>query len=355
LPSPAAALQYRVTARPPKPSKLMQIFRSFGSLSMQQDVVPATPERLRQLIVQPAFWLILVLATLPLVFGTAQDNEVVITAFALFFSGIWALIFCFWIKGETIGWGWRIGTLLFTGIIGLAALDKFGELIRSPSGESSNSSFFAWFGYILAVGIPEELVKAFPVAALTLLLRKRLNAADIVILAVFSGLGFAAYENAGYFKNQIVACANGIDGYVSAASGTDKTAADAAASQVIASLVTTMLLPLVRSLSTTFAHAVFAGLSGVFIAKATRPEAVGRRIALCTLGLALAAAVHGTFDWLCNLQPVLPALIAGGGFLLLSVQMQALMPLPPATKTSTETPASAEPAGSFIAPEVADA
>jgi len=50
-------------------------------------------------------------------------------------------------------------------------------------------------------------------------------------------------------------------------------------------------------------------------------EAKGRRIALVTCGWLTAATLHGLYDWTMTIQAVLPTIIAGLSFMLLSLYL----------------------------------
>ncbi len=152
---------------------------------------------------------------------------------------------------------------------------------------------------IATVGVPEELVKAFPVLAVALLFRGRvLMPRDYLFLGAVSGLAFGASEVVHYFTTNSAA-----DFYQTVQS------AIPAIRQLIASghseptSVFSVLIGPVwyfivsfvwRFLTDPITHACWAGVTGYFIGlSATRRHSW---LVAC-FGLAIAAILHGLNDW----------------------------------------------------------
>jgi RsiW-degrading membrane proteinase PrsW (M82 family) len=298
------------------------VLRSFGKLDLRREVWPLNVAAARTLAADPTFWWITLLAALPVLFYTLNEQEQTLSAFSLLFSGIWALIYCYVVKGERVGWFWRISCFLFTGLLGLNGLLLVYKILPTWYVNLTESTTLSGklCGFVAQVGVLEELAKVVPVAVLALLLRRRLNHADVVLLGLFSGLGFAAFENLSYFHNQL---ASNISGAVDAmtAAGNQTVSGDVAISQMASGAYATMLLPLLRSLVTPFSHAAWAGIFAHFVAVAVRPEAKGRMVALVACGLVIAATLHGLYDGLFAVQPVLPAAVAVLSFMLLRIYL----------------------------------
>ena len=62
----------------------------------------------------------------------------------------------------------------------------------------SDSSTISLLGYIFQVGLCEEVIKILPVFAYILVYRKKADPLKAVLIGIFSGLGFAAFENMTY-------------------------------------------------------------------------------------------------------------------------------------------------------------
>jgi RsiW-degrading membrane proteinase PrsW (M82 family) len=159
---------------------------------------------------------------------TLSEPRYQLVAFAIYFAAIWGLIFRFnVVPSVKIGWGPLAGTFFFTGLIGTSSLllayrflpDWYTQLF------DSDSAAFRLIGYVFHVGFCEELCKMLPVAALMFFFRKRLGYGDIVMLGVFPGLGFSAFENLLYsLKGLIDVIAKTISAAPTIANGDDGSA-----------------------------------------------------------------------------------------------------------------------------------
>ena len=119
----------------------------------------------------------------------------------------------------------------------------------------------------------------------------------VILIAVFSGLGFAAFENVGYGEK--------LSGIV-ATLGVQE--AIKTGTQIA---VTNAML---RSLSLVFGHAIWSGIFAYYL---TRAALSGSRwYVLGFLGLAVPAVLHGVYDWLCTMQPTFAALVMAVSFAL---------------------------------------
>jgi RsiW-degrading membrane proteinase PrsW (M82 family) len=155
-------------------------------------------------------------------------------------------------------------------------------------------------GFVFQVGILEETCKILPVIAYIIWKQRDAQPLMIILIAVFSGLGFAAFENIGYAGTSIVQTIEmgrygGIEGI---AFGTQ------------AAMINAML----RSLSCVFAHAIWSGIFAYYLARAVLSGS--RWYVLGFLGLAVPAVLHGVYDWFCGVQPFLAALTIAASFVL---------------------------------------
>ena len=107
-----------------------------------------------------------------------------------------------------------------------------------------------------------------------------------ILVGIFSGLGFAAFENMSYgqsaiFRSAVLAKKAG---QVGAAVGTR------------GAMINVML----RSLSLVFCHAIFSGIFAYFVT--TGFAAKRRFVAMSAIGLGVSAVLHGAYDWLTGVQ-----------------------------------------------------
>jgi RsiW-degrading membrane proteinase PrsW (M82 family) len=106
------------------------------------------------------------------------------------------------------------------------------------------------------------------------------------MIGIFSGLGFAAFENMSYGQSAI---------YQSALMAKKAGVAGAAAGTRGA-----MIHVMLRSLSLVFCHATFSGIFAYFV---TTGFATGKRfVAMVLIGLSVSAILHGAYDWLTSVQ-----------------------------------------------------
>ncbi|MGB6044628.1 MAG: PrsW family glutamic-type intramembrane protease [Pirellulales bacterium] len=116
--------------------------------------------------------------------------------------------------------------------------------------------------------------------------RNKIDPMGVVLVGVFSGLGFAAFENMHYSQqsvvNSLLLTKNyGIEG-------------------LALGVQTAMIVVMLRSLSLVFCHAIWSGIASYFVAIA----AVTKRRwgALLIVGVGTSAVLHGLYDWLTTIQ-----------------------------------------------------
>ncbi len=176
---------------------------------------------------------------------------------------------------------------------------------------------------IFTVGIPEELAKALPVLAVTLIYwrrRHQLAPRDYLFLGAVSGLVFGASEVVHYFT------VNGVASfYVTVQSSvplirhlinTGHSASSSVFSVLIGPVLAFILDFVWRFLTDPITHACWSGLTGYFIGLAATGRYKWYQVAW--LGVAAAAILHGLNDWSrVNGRPVwiIVAIISGILFL----------------------------------------
>jgi RsiW-degrading membrane proteinase PrsW (M82 family) len=154
---------------------------------------------------------------------------------------------------------------------------------------------------IYSVGLPEELAKAIPVAAVALIYHRRraLTPRDYLFLGAVSGLVFGASEVVHYFTvNGVEEFYQTVQSAVPAIQQLLSSGHSASTSlfAVLIGPVRYFVLDFVwRFLTDPITHACWAGLTGYFIGLA----ATGRHrwYTVSWLGLAAAAILHGLNDW----------------------------------------------------------
>lgn len=176
---------------------------------------------------------------------------------------------------------------------------------------------------IFTVGIPEELAKALPVIAITLIYwrrRRSLMPRDYLFLGAVSGLVFGASEVVHYFTvNGVAAFYSTVKSDTPSISRLINTGHPASSSvfSVLIGPVLFFILEFVwRFLTDPITHACWSGLTGYFIGLA----ATGRHkwYQVAWIGVAIAAILHGLNDWSrVNGHPVWIIVVLLSGILFL--------------------------------------
>jgi len=248
------------------------------------------------------FWAVSLLAIVPLVLVTLNDTQSQLTGFLLFFAAIWGVIFKKFILDETSSWLLPIVGLFFTGILGIRALLFIYEYLPEFYTELPNSdnTFVAFIGGIFQTGICEELCKIVPVLIYVIWKKQAAQPLTIVLIGVFSGLGFASFENMHYADRQILRSA-----YLTYNHG---------AAGLQEGVTGAMVNVLLRSMSNVFGHAIYSGIFSYFIAIGHITQ--NRRLALGLVGLLVSASAHGLYNSFWLVQNTLPAVVTAAAFML---------------------------------------
>ncbi|MGB3226919.1 MAG: PrsW family glutamic-type intramembrane protease [Saprospiraceae bacterium] len=278
------------------------LFADLKAIPIRQEVIPIDHTNINLLLKDFIFWAVTLLGIIPLLIITVRQPSAQLTMFALFFAFVWGVIFKRFIINDNGTKNLAIPALFFTGIVGIGSLLFIYRFLPDFILQLADSSnlLISLLGYVLQVGICEELIKSLPIFIAIKWFNKDIGHLSLITIGVFSGLGFAAFENLHYGDNAInstyaKAMNYGVEGLVSGVQN---------------AMVTVML----RSLSLVFCHAVFSGIVAYFITTALiRKEKMG---ALIVLGFMVAATLHGFYDWFAGIQPTIAALIAGLSFAL---------------------------------------
>lgn len=299
-----------------------EILADLKQISFKEEIVPIDQSNFQTLLKDFVFWAVTLLGIVPLLIVTVNETYAQLTLFALFFALVWGVILKKFVLNDPGSWRLPVASLFFTGILGIWIILLIYKTIlpdfylRLPD---SQNTFVSLFGFIFQVGIWEEAIKVLPLFIIIKFLKFKLNPLQLVTIGVFSGLGFAAFENLHYGDNAIA----------SAYSLTRNYGVEGLVSGVQNAMVVTML----RAVSLVFCHAVWSGIVSYFIATAmVRKEKV---MALIITGLMVAAVLHGLYDWLAGIQPTMAALLAGFSFALFYGYLIKLQGASPSYDTTT--------------------
>lgn len=213
----------------------------------------------------PVAVVLALVAAPPLGLLLAQDHlEQAIVLFAAYFAAAW------WLLLRTVLRPVSPGPVVAAILVLLALVTQAPlAILLEEMLDADPENLFAG---VLGVGVPEELVKALPVAAIVLALRSRgrlLEPRDVLFLGVVSGIVFGAAEAVHYVLDVYV----GPTGQASA------------------------LQILWRLLANPAIHGAWAGVAAYFLGLAARREPA-QWAPLAGLGLAIAALLHGVSNWL---------------------------------------------------------
>lgn len=277
-----------------------EILNDLRNIDFRNEIVPLDESNLPTLWKDSIFWFATLLGIVPLMIGTLATIDAQVIAFAFFFASVWGVIFRSSIVKDDSSLWVLLASMLFTGIIGSTIAAHVEPWFLPPDFPEREGYLSSLLKYIFVVGLCEELCKVAPVFVYLRWKQTAARPMTIVLVGVFSGLGFAAFENVGYIQlaiqqTVIATQAAGIQGLVVGVEG---------------AVVNGML----RALSLVFCHAVWTGIFAYFFASASLSRR--RRGAFFVVGLVLTIVLHGCYDWLQLMQPTLAALMAGLSFIL---------------------------------------
>lgn len=297
------------------------VLADFRDLDLKAEVLPVGQHTFALLKADFVFWAVTLLAVVPLFLVTLEDTQAQLTGFCLFFAAIWGLVFKRFVIEETGGWRAPLAALFFTGLVSMQLLLQLYDVFPNVYMELSESehTFTSLIGLVLRVGVWEEMCKIVPVLLYIGWKRSEARPLTIILVGVFSGLGFAAFENLHYADKAIVRSAvltdrHGIEGLKAGVQG---------------AMVNVML----RSMSAVFGHAVYSGIFAYFLTVAWLTRK--RIIPLVLIGLGVAATIHGLYNWFWMVQTTLPALVTAFGFMLFYAYLTKLRLLIASMSTGT--------------------
>lgn len=281
---------------------LNEVVDDLKNINFRQEIVPVDATILASMRRDFVFWSAALLAVVPLGLMTLEGREAQITGFCLFAAAMWGVIFSRFIVNASTDWRWLVGALFFTGLVGIPVLLTTHSFLPSfyNALPASENVIVAMLGSILHTGITEELCKIAPVLIYLAIRRQAAQPLDLVLIGVFSGLGFAAFENVIYVGLSV--------------DNAFASTGEYGVGGLVIGVQDAMINVLLRSLSLVFAHGVWSGIFSYFIAMAV---ATHKRFgALFLVGLATAATLHGTYNGMTQIQTTVPAIVVLASFVL---------------------------------------
>lgn len=190
---------------------------------------------------------------------------------ALYFSVIWGLFFYYFFKTSQVSAKVTMCVFFLTqlfvfivwDLLGLAGLNPFYHIIGT-------NSILNMFGYILGVGVTEELAKAIPLFIICKRAKEPLIPQTMVYYGLMSGIAFGVFEGVQYQM--------GVNAELE--------------------YTASFFMNIARLTSLPFLHAVWCGIAGYFIAYANLYPKY--RTSLYFLAIAIPAVLHGLYDTFCG-------------------------------------------------------
>ena len=271
--------------------KLVDDLRSFNL----EWVVPYKVALSPQVTRNPAVWVMLFFGFFPLSILTlnlVRDPGELIFALTGYYCMAWAGWFYYFVARRSADFSTGLGSMAFTAFVGVSLLITVQELplIKGLYNlTQANDIVVATAGFVLGVGVFEEITKALPVLYLAYSARKIDKPLDGLFYGAMSGLGFAISEGALYISHQ---------------------------NENLGVVVQT----LIRTTSLPFMHALWSSLSGYFIALSLVNRRRGNALAI--LGIGVPAVLHGLYDVTSTRMPIVSTVLALFLYLLFSAYIE---------------------------------
>ena len=196
----------------------------------------------------------------------------------IYYAFIWGIVLHNLIKPDQFSLKLAIQCVLFTAFVGIPLLLFIQQVppfsLLYTATESSNI-IGQLLGFILGVGVLEEICKGIPVYLFLLEQDKLDEPLSPAFYGAMSGLGFAIAEGAHY---SLIYASNVFGGNLG--------------------LTSHVLLTTVRFISLPLIHAIWAGIVGYFIGLAAINPS--RKNPIIFIGVAIAAILHGVYDVFAN-------------------------------------------------------
>jgi protease PrsW len=266
-------------------------------------ILQVEPALLARILTSQVFWVVLVLAMMPLLLAAveipAQQGMILYFAFLWFF--LFLRLFRLHLRGAS-PFDYSLVMALVI-VPGLAAILPALRWLAAPFYRLVDTPLITarWVGFVFGVGISEELTKLLPVLMVVILARRagrHLGLQSTLMLGIASGLAFAGFENILY--------------------------SEWFGARIWGMTFTRQDVVLSRLLMTPFLHALWAALTAfaVGLVAVTGSMRLGRLLRIAGPSLALAAVLHGSYDTLAA-APVLAVLVGGASYLMVVLAILA--------------------------------
>jgi len=255
-----------------RPTEFLQSLRSFkfAAVVPYQDVFSARLYR------SGTVKLLLFFGMFPLVADLVTDQrdlEQAAWVLGLYYASIWGVVLYHLIKPPQFDWSDVGRCVLFTTFVGVPLLLIVQQVPPFSLLYAAINLGWLWrlVGFMLGVGVLEEVCKALPVYLFLLRSGKLSDPLTSAFYGTMSGLGFAIAEGATYSLGYAFGLVRGDLGF---------------GSYVLVNTIRFVTVPLF--------HAILAGIVGYFIGLAAINPA--RRGAIVAIGIAIAAVLHGLYN-----------------------------------------------------------
>lgn len=191
----------------------------------------------------------------------------------IYSASVWGVVLHNLIKPVQFSWRNTLKCILFTTVIGIPLLLIFQQVppFRNLYHAINAGPLYRLIGFILGVGVLEEICKALPIYFLLARPQKLQDPLTSAFYGAMSGLGFAIAEGAAYSFRY--------------AAGLSRGQLDLSA-YMAANTIRFVSLPLF--------HAMLAGIVGYFIGLAVINPS--RRSAIVFIGIMISATLHGLYN-----------------------------------------------------------
>ena len=196
----------------------------------------------------------------------------------IYYAFIWGIVLYNLIKPAQFSLKQAIKYVCFTAFVGIPLLlfiQRIPPLTLLYAATNSDNVISRLIGYVVGVGVLEELCKGVPIYLFMLRSGQLKEPLSSAFYGAMSGLGFAIAEGAHYSLTYAVDLVGGnidLRGHI--------------------------LLTTVRFISLPLIHAIWAGIVGYFIGLAAINPS--RKNAIIFIGVTIAASLHGTYNTFSN-------------------------------------------------------
>jgi RsiW-degrading membrane proteinase PrsW (M82 family) len=253
-----------------------------------------------EILRSPVFRFVFFLAMGPLAIAHLDRTDFILWGIALYSALLWAMFVYRLFAGRDLGFRWAIGMVVVTCFLMVPVLQVYLSVPPDVTEWLISRRFvvFQLAGYVLGVGVREEMTKALPLLVLAAFTSRMKSPLTGLVLGFMSGIGFAVAENVLYVYKTV-------NHAVSITQDTGQ----------LANLVVPVYNNVIRMAMGPFVHGCLSGIFGYFIALSTVDPR--RRFFLLVAGLGVAASLHGLYDTVVGYSPLVALLVQALTYMLL--------------------------------------